>query len=98
MSEKAERDKKLIAVQYSELNRLGQNAEYERAIKSANRSKHHPNICLLLFSSHIISISVLGLAPQETLAFHYKIICLIELSKFEEAIQLLNKNATQFGA
>ncbi|RZC41332.1 signal recognition particle subunit SRP72 [Asbolus verrucosus] len=73
MSEKAERDKKAITSYYSELNRFGQNGEYERAIKAANK--------------------ILNLAPHEFLAFQYKVICLIELSKFDEAIRLLNGNA-----
>ncbi|KAJ3642145.1 hypothetical protein Zmor_024954 [Zophobas morio] len=73
MSEKAERDKKAIATFYAELNRFGQNGEYERAIKTSNK--------------------ILNLAPQEFLAFHYKVVCLIELGKFDEAIRLLNGNA-----
>ncbi|XP_044271947.1 signal recognition particle subunit SRP72 [Tribolium madens] len=73
MSEKAERDKKAITSFYAELNRFGQNGEYERAIKAANK--------------------ILNLAPNEFLAFHYKVVCLIELSKFDEAIRLLNGNA-----
>lgn len=40
MSEKAERDKKAIATFYAELNRFGQNGEYERAIKAANKSEY----------------------------------------------------------
>ncbi|KAG5900246.1 hypothetical protein JTB14_018227 [Gonioctena quinquepunctata] len=35
---------------------------------------------------------ILGVAPQEFLAFHCKVVCLIQLSKFEEAISLMNKN------
>ncbi|CAH1375742.1 unnamed protein product [Tenebrio molitor] len=73
MSEKAERDKKAITTFYAELNRFGQNGEYERAIKAANK--------------------ILNLAPHEFLAFYYKVVCLIELSKFDEAVRLLNGNA-----
>lgn len=35
---------------------------------------------------------ILGVAPGEFLAFHSKIVCLIQLNKFEEVISLLNKN------
>lgn len=35
---------------------------------------------------------VLGIAPHEFLAFHSKIVCLIELGRFEEAITQINKN------
>ncbi|CAH0562321.1 unnamed protein product [Brassicogethes aeneus] len=35
---------------------------------------------------------ILGVAPQEFLAFHCKIVCMIELQKFDDAITLLNKN------
>lgn len=38
MEEKSSKDK-TIATQYAELNRLGANAEYERALKCANKSK-----------------------------------------------------------
>ncbi|KAJ8926937.1 hypothetical protein NQ314_020789 [Rhamnusium bicolor] len=39
---------------------------------------------------------ILGVAPQEFLAFQCKIVSLIQLSKFEEAITLLNKNPQFF--
>ncbi|KAJ8923698.1 hypothetical protein NQ315_010279 [Exocentrus adspersus] len=71
MAEKTAKEK-TIATQYAELNRFGQNGEYERALKAANK--------------------ILGVAPDELPAFHCKIVCLIQLSKFEEAINLLNKN------
>ncbi|KAJ8941871.1 hypothetical protein NQ318_001723 [Aromia moschata] len=71
MTEKSSKEK-IIATQYAELNRFGQNGEYERALKAANK--------------------ILGVAPQEGLAFHCKIICFIQLGKFEDAITLLNKN------
>lgn len=35
---------------------------------------------------------ILGVAPHEFLAFNCKIVCLIELSRFEEAIAQINKN------
>ncbi|XP_074040914.1 signal recognition particle 72 [Leptinotarsa decemlineata] len=71
MSEISAKEKP-IATHYSELNRLGQNGEYERALKAANK--------------------ILGVAPQEFLAFQCKIVCLIQLSRFDEAISLMNKN------
>ncbi|XP_050314497.1 signal recognition particle subunit SRP72 [Anthonomus grandis grandis] len=35
---------------------------------------------------------ILGVAPHEFLALHCKVVCLVQLSKFEEAISLVNKN------
>ncbi|CAG9759681.1 unnamed protein product [Ceutorhynchus assimilis] len=35
---------------------------------------------------------ILGVAPQEYLAFHCKIVCLIQLGRFDEAIGHINKN------
>ncbi|KAL1493170.1 hypothetical protein ABEB36_011279 [Hypothenemus hampei] len=39
---------------------------------------------------------ILGLAPQEFLAFHCKVVCLIQLSRFEEALMHINKNPEYF--
>ncbi|XP_018578059.1 signal recognition particle subunit SRP72 [Anoplophora glabripennis] len=72
MAEKTAKEK-TIASQYAELNRFGQNGEYERALKAANK--------------------ILGVAPNELPAFQCKVVCLIQLSRFEEAISLLNKNS-----
>lgn len=71
MTEKTAKEK-TVATQYAELNKFGQNGDYERALKAANK--------------------ILGVAPHEFLAFHCKIVCLIELSRFEEAIAQINKN------
>lgn len=71
MTEKTAKEKTLIT-QYAELNRLGQNGEYERGLKAANK--------------------IIGVAPQEFLAFQCKMVCLIQLSRFDEAISLMNKN------
>ncbi|XP_050509494.1 signal recognition particle subunit SRP72 [Diabrotica virgifera virgifera] len=38
------------------------------------------------------SNKILGVAPHEFLAFQCKMVCLIHLSRFEEAISLMNKN------
>ncbi|CAH1103592.1 unnamed protein product [Psylliodes chrysocephalus] len=71
MTERTTKEK-TIATHYAELNRFGQNGEYERALKSANK--------------------ILGVASQEFPAFQCKIVCLIQLSRFDEAISLMNKN------
>ncbi|KZC12385.1 PREDICTED: signal recognition particle subunit SRP72 [Dufourea novaeangliae] len=57
---------------YGELNKLGQNGEYEKALKIANK--------------------ILGLHQDEKAAFHCKIICCIQLSKFNDALQFIIKN------
>ncbi|XP_015603378.1 signal recognition particle subunit SRP72 [Cephus cinctus] len=61
-----------LSALYAELNKLGQNGEYERALKTANR--------------------ILGISQDEEAAFHCKIICFIQLSKFNDALQFIVKN------
>jgi len=63
---------KTLATAYLELHRLGQNADYDRALKTANR--------------------ILQMSPQEEKAFHCKVVCLIQQSKFNEALQTMQKN------
>ncbi|XP_076631595.1 signal recognition particle 72 [Colletes latitarsis] len=57
---------------YAELNKFGQNGEYERALKTANK--------------------ILGTSQDEEAAFHCKIVCCIQLSKFNDALQFIIKN------
>lgn len=61
-----------LSVLYAELNKLGQNGEYERAFKTANK--------------------ILGISQDEEAAFHCKVICCIQLSKFNDALQFITKN------
>ncbi|XP_031773728.1 signal recognition particle subunit SRP72 [Apis florea] len=61
-----------LPVLYGELNKLGQNGEYERAIKIANK--------------------ILYTFPDEKAAFRCKVICHIQLSKFNDALQFISKN------
>ncbi|KAK3582757.1 hypothetical protein CHS0354_015281 [Potamilus streckersoni] len=56
---------------YTDLNKFGQNQDYERALKTANK--------------------ILQEAPTETAAFQCKVVCLIKLDKFSEALNLINK-------
>ncbi|KAF5303892.1 hypothetical protein FQR65_LT08086 [Abscondita terminalis] len=69
--DKANTKEKNISTAYVELHRFGQNGEYDRGLKVANR--------------------ILQLSPQEEKAFHCKIVCLIHLSKFNEALQMIHK-------
>nr|AEE62093.1 unknown [Dendroctonus ponderosae] len=71
MTEKTAKEK-TVSTQYAALHKFGQNEEYERALKAANK--------------------ILGVAPHEFLAFHCKIVCLIELARFDEGIAQMNKN------
>ena len=57
---------------YAELNKLGQNGEYERALKAANK--------------------ILAIAQDEEAAFQCKVICCIQLSKFNDAFQFIYRN------
>ncbi|KAJ8670497.1 hypothetical protein QAD02_001756 [Eretmocerus hayati] len=56
---------------FAELYKQGQNGEYERALKTANR--------------------ILGLAQDDEAALHCKVVSFIQLSKFNEALQVINK-------
>ncbi|EZA47743.1 hypothetical protein DMN91_012368 [Ooceraea biroi] len=67
----ASRESNLPAL-YAELSKLGQNGEYERALKTANK--------------------ILGISQDEEAAFQCKIICYIQLSKFNEALQAIVKS------
>lgn len=89
MTEKTAKEK-TISIQYAELNRFGQQGDYDRALKAANKSELSTKFAS--FKINICSFSVLGLAANESLAFHCKIVCFMHLSKFEEAISLINKN------
>ncbi|XP_011166899.1 signal recognition particle subunit SRP72 [Solenopsis invicta] len=60
-----------LSTLYADLHKLGQNGEYERALKITNR--------------------ILGISQDEEAAFYCKIICYIQLSKFNEALQLIVK-------
>lgn len=69
--DKADLKEKTVSNAYLELQRLGQNGEYDRALKVTNR--------------------ILQLSPQDGKAFHCKIVCLIHLSKFNEVLQLMQR-------
>nr|CAD7439751.1 unnamed protein product [Timema bartmani] len=56
---------------YSDLNRFGQNQEYEKALKAANK--------------------ILQQRSDELKAFHCKIVCLIQLSRFQDALKAIVK-------
>lgn len=54
---------------YIELNRFGQNGEYERALKTANK--------------------ILQQFPDEEKAFHCKVVCFIQLSRFQDGLKAI---------
>ncbi|KAJ9578829.1 hypothetical protein L9F63_004933 [Diploptera punctata] len=54
---------------YVELNRFGQNGEYERALKTANK--------------------ILQNFPDEEKAFHCKVVCFIQLSRFHDGLKAI---------
>ncbi|KAI0231459.1 Signal recognition particle subunit SRP72 [Lamellibrachia satsuma] len=58
---------------YADLQRLGQNGDYDRAIKVVNK--------------------ILQEAPEDETAFRCKMVCYIQLGKFEEALTAIRKNA-----
>jgi len=57
---------------YTELSKLGNSGEWEKAIKTANR--------------------ILGLDVTEQKALQCKVVCLIQVSKFDEALKYIEKN------
>ncbi|XP_034235450.1 signal recognition particle subunit SRP72 [Thrips palmi] len=61
-----------LSALYAELNKFGQNGEYERALKAANK--------------------ILSSQADEEKAFHCKIVSLIQLSKFNDALGFISKN------
>ncbi|KAB0801509.1 hypothetical protein PPYR_05863 [Photinus pyralis] len=71
--DKADPKEKLLSNAFLDLQRLGQNGEYDRALKVTNR--------------------ILQLSPQDENAFNCKIVCLIHLSKFNEVLQLMQRQA-----
>lgn len=85
---------------YAELNKLGQNGEYEKAIKTANRSKCHSTSVRMLTGHEFTQnfpnsphLPVLTIEPSEVLAQQCKLVAFIQVSKFDEALKVLNKCA-----
>ncbi|XP_036341602.1 signal recognition particle subunit SRP72-like [Rhagoletis pomonella] len=72
MSKDPNQKEAIIKAAYADVNKFGQNGEYEKAVKAVNR--------------------VLGVAPDDQTALHCKVVCLIQLSKFEEAYKFIEKN------
>ncbi|XP_067615116.1 signal recognition particle subunit SRP72 [Eurosta solidaginis] len=72
MSKDASQKEAIIKAAYADVNKFGQNREYDKAVKAVNR--------------------ILGVAPDDQTALHCKVVCLIQLSKFEEAYKFIDKN------
>lgn len=75
---------------YTELNKHGQAGEFEKAIKSANKSKHSKNGKSCTDLNHYFS--VLSMAPEEEKAALCKVVSLLQLSRFDEALKFINKS------
>lgn len=77
---------------FTEVNKFTQTAEYDKAIKSLNKSKL---LIMLQFpgthANFPFSPPVLNLDPEDTTAGHCKVVCLVQLSKFQEALQVVEK-------
>ncbi|KAJ8881521.1 hypothetical protein PR048_018003 [Dryococelus australis] len=69
---------------YAELSRFGQKEEYERALKTANKSMLFITNCP---TNVLVCVSVLQQKNDEQKAFHCKIICLVQLSRFQDALK-----------
>ncbi|XP_039962409.1 signal recognition particle subunit SRP72 [Bactrocera tryoni] len=72
MSKDPNQKEAIIKAAYADINKFGQNGEYDKAVKAVNR--------------------ILGVAPDDQTALHCKVVCLIQLSKFEEAYKFIEKN------
>ncbi|XP_037948835.1 signal recognition particle subunit SRP72 [Teleopsis dalmanni] len=72
MSKEVNSKELLIKSAYAEINKLGQNGEFQKAIKAVNR--------------------ILSVVPDDETALRCKVICLIQVSKFEEAHKFIEKN------
>ncbi|XP_005178216.1 signal recognition particle subunit SRP72 [Musca domestica] len=72
MSKDANPKESIIKAAYADVNKFGQNGEFDKAMKAVNR--------------------ILGVAPDDQTALHCKVICLIQVSKFEEAVKFIDKN------
>lgn len=75
---------------YTEVSKFGQAGEYDKAIKSANKS-NSTLITFAIFKFDFFS-TVLSIAPDETKAAQCKSIALIQQSKFEEALKFIEKS------
>lgn len=84
---------------YTEVNKFGQNGEYDKAIKSLNKSKwkwyhHHTRTrTRQTFQTKLTNllIVVLNVEPEDPTAIQCKVVCLIQSSKFSEAIQFIER-------
>ncbi|EDW49648.1 signal recognition particle subunit SRP72 [Drosophila sechellia] len=72
MSKDANPKEALIKAAYADVNKFGNNQEFDKAVKAVNR--------------------ILGVAPDDPTALHCKVVCLVQLSKFEEAYKFIEKN------
>lgn len=100
-----------IRALYGEVHKFTQNGEFDKAIKSLNKSKFHfhgqflrriepmawknvkTSTNSLIWPLIILKSSgtVLNVAADDTTASHCKAVCLIQASKFTEAVQFIDK-------
>lgn len=93
MSSREDQKKQTIRQYYTEVNKFGQAGEYEKAIKSANKSKKLPKqINLAQVLTFFFVPSVLSIALDETKAAQCKAIALIQLTRFDEALKFIEKS------
>ena len=95
-SEKQEKIDEQLRPLYAELQKFGQTQDWDRALKVTRKSKFNPSretLDVYFFAEYL----VLGIASNEKKATQCKIICLMQLDKFDEALSTITKNSTDTG-
>lgn len=73
--------------------------QHQHAPFCIGHSGHSIDLCFFelgLYKKNVlcnVNVSVLHEYPEEEKAFHCKLVCFIQTSKFQEGIQFLNKNS-----
>ncbi len=88
-NEKQEKLDEQLRPLYAELQKFGQTQDWDRALKVTRKSRFNKFIWFEIFYFKYL---VLGISSNEKKATHCKIICLMQLDKFDEALNTITKN------
>ena len=91
-SEKQEKIDEQLRPLYAELQKFGQTQDWDRALKVTRKSKGK-SIDENLHSN----VLVLGISSNEKKGTQCKIVCLMQLDKFDEALTTITKNSLDTG-
>jgi hypothetical protein len=90
-NEKQEKIDEQLRPLYTELQKFGQTQDWDRALKVTRKSRLKKS--LFKFKILLFEYLVLGISSNEKKATHCKIICLMQLDKFDEALSTITKNS-----